>query len=52
MTRFSKFPTAEVFDRVNTQNVLKFFQECITLHHIPRAIRLDQANQVSNRSTN
>ena len=41
--RFSKFPTAEVFDRDNTDNILKFLQEYILLHGIPRSIRLDQA---------
>ena len=41
--RFSKFPTAEVFDRANADNILKFFQEYVLLHGIPRAIRLDQA---------
>ena len=41
--RFSKLPTAEVFDRANADNILKFLQECVLLHGIPRAIRLDQA---------
>ena len=41
--RFSKFPTAEVFDRGNADNILKFFQEYVLLHRIPRAIRLNQA---------
>ena len=41
--RFSKFPTAEVFDRANGDNILKFLQEYVLLHGIPRAIRLDQA---------
>ena len=41
--RFSKFPTAEVFDRANADNILKFLQEYVLLHGIPRAIRLDQA---------
>ena len=38
--RFSKFPTAEVFDRANANNILKFLQEYVLL---PRTIRLDQA---------
>ena len=41
--RFSKFPTADVFDRANADNFLKFFQEYVFLHGIPRTIRLDQA---------
>ena len=41
--RFSKFPTAEVFDRANGDNILKFVQESVLLHGIPRTIRLDQA---------
>ena len=40
--RFSKFPTAEVFDRANANNILKFLQEYVLLHKIPRSIRLDQ----------
>ena len=40
--RFSKFPTAEVFDRANADNILKFLQEYVLLHGIPRTIRLDQ----------
>ena len=41
--RFSKFPSAEVFDRAIADNILKFLQEYVLLHGIPRAIRLDQA---------
>ena len=41
--RFSKFPTAEVFDRPNADNILKFLQEYVLLHGLPRSIRLDQA---------
>ena len=41
--RFSQFPTAEVFDRANADNILKFLQEYVLLHGIPRTIRLDQA---------
>ena len=39
--RFSKFKTAELFDRANGQNVLKFLQVYVILHYIPRAIRVD-----------
>ena len=41
--RFSKFPTAEVFDRANADNILKFLQEYVLLHGITRSIRLDQS---------
>ena len=41
--RFSKFSTAEVFDRANADNILKFLQEYVLLHGIPRSINLDQA---------
>ena len=37
--RFSKFPTAEVFDRANADNILKFLQEYVLQHGIPRSIR-------------
>ena len=41
--RFSKFPAAEVIDRAKADNDLKFLQEYVLLHGIPRSIRLDQA---------
>ena len=41
--RFPKFLTAEVFDRANADNILKFLQEYVLLHGITRSIRLDQA---------
>ena len=41
--RFSKFSTAEVFDKANANNILKFLQEYVLLHGMPRSIRLDQA---------
>ena len=41
--RFSKFPSAEVFDRANADNILKFLQEYVLLHGVPRSIKLDQA---------
>ena len=40
--RFSTFPRTEVFDRANADNTLKFLQEYVLLHGIPRSIRLDQ----------
>ena len=41
--RFSQFPTAEVLDRANADNISKFLQEYVLLHGIPRSIKLDQA---------
>ena len=40
--RFSKFPTVEVFEKANGPNVLKFLDEYIHIHGVPRNIRLDQ----------
>ena len=41
--RFSKFPTVEVFEKANGPNVLKFLNDYIHIHGVPRNIRLDQA---------
>ena len=41
--RFSEFPTAEVFDRANAEDILKFLQEYVLLQGVPRTIRLYQA---------
>ena len=49
--RFSKFPTEE-FDRANADNILKFLQEYVLLHGIPRSIRLDQARCQTGQQTN
>ena len=49
--RFSKFPTAEVFDRANADNILKFLQEYVLLHGIPHSIRLDQARCQTGKQT-
>ena len=43
INRFSKFATAEVFDRANADNILKFLQKFVLLYGIPRTIRLAQA---------
>ena len=40
--RFSKNPTEEVFDKANGPNVIKFLDEYIQIHGVPRNIRLDQ----------
>ena len=41
--RFSKCPTACIYDKANGPNVLKFLDMYIESHGIPRSIRLDQA---------
>ena len=41
--RFSKLPTVEVFEKANGPNVLKFLDDYIHIHGVPRNIRLDQA---------
>ena len=41
--RFSKYPSVEVFDKANGPNVLKFLDDYIQIHGVPRNIRLDQA---------
>ena len=42
--RFSKYPTACIFDKANGPNVLKFLDMYIENHGISRSNRLDQAN--------
>ena len=41
--RFSKYPTAEVFDKANSPNVIKFLDEYVQIYGVPRNMRLDQA---------
>ena len=41
--RFSKYPTAYIYDKANGPNVLKFLDMYIETHGTPRSIRLDQA---------
>ena len=41
--RFSKYPTACIYDKANRPNILKFLDMYIENHGIPRSIRLDQA---------
>ena len=41
--RFSKYPTAFIYDKANGPNVLKFLDMYIENHGIPISIRLDQA---------
>ena len=43
LDRFSKFPTVEAFEKANGLNVLKFLDDYIHIHGVPRNIRLDQA---------
>ena len=40
--RFSKYPTACIYDKANGPNVLNFLDMYIETHGIPRSIRLDQ----------
>ena len=41
--RFSKYPSEEVFDNANASNVIKFLDNCIHTHGVPRSLRIDQA---------
>ena len=41
--RFSKYPTAYIYDKANGPNVLKFLDIYIEIHGIRSSIRLDQA---------
>ena len=51
--RFSKYPSAELVDNANASNVIKFLDNYIQIHGVPRSLRIDQArclvgNQVKN----
>ena len=41
--RYSKYPTAEIFEKANGTNVVQFLREYAYNHVIPRTIRLDHA---------
>ena len=41
--RFSKYPSAEIFDNANASNVIKFLDNYIHTHGVPRSLRIDQA---------
>ena len=41
--RFSKYPSVEVVDKANGPNIIKFLDDYIQIHGVPRNIRLDQA---------
>ena len=41
--RYSKYPTAEILNNASGQNVIKFLNNYIYHHGVPRTIRLDQA---------
>ena len=41
--RFSKYPSAEIFDNANASNVIKFLDTYIHIHGVPRSLRIDQA---------
>ena len=54
--RFSKYPSAELVDNANASNVIKFLDNYIQIHGVPRSLRIDQArclmgNQVKNFCT-
>ena len=41
--RYSKYPTARIFEKANGTNVVKFLRNYAYTHGTPRTIRLDQA---------
>ena len=54
--RFSKYPSAELVDNAISSNVIKFLDNYIQIHGVPRSLRIDQArclvgNQVKNFCT-
>ena len=51
--RFSKYPTVEVFETANGPNVIKFLDEHIPIHGVPRNIRIDQekVKKIANNTT-
>ena len=51
--RFSKYPSAQIFENKNASNVINFLDNYIHTHGVPRSLRIDQArcligNQVKN----
>ena len=51
--RFSKYPSAEIFENANASNLKNFSDKYIHIHRVPRSLRIDQArclisNQVKN----
>ena len=44
--RFSKNPNVEVFDKTNESNSIKFLEEYIEIHGVPRNIRLYRARKI------
>ena len=54
--RFSKYPSAEIFENAIASNVIKFLDNYIHTHGVPRSLRIDQSrcligNQVKNFCT-
>ena len=41
--RFSKYPSAEIIENANASNVIKFLDNYIHTHGVPRSLRIDQA---------
>ena len=44
--RFSKYPSAEIFDNANASNVIKFLDNYKHIHGVPRSLRIDQARSL------
>ena len=42
INRFSKYPSAEIFDNANASNVFKFLDKNIQIHGVPRSLLIDQ----------
>ena len=47
--RFSKYPSAEIFDNANASNVIKLLDYYIHIHGVPRSLRTDQASSLPYR---
>ena len=41
--RFSKCPSAKIYDNANASNVIKFLDKYIQVQGVPRPLRRDQA---------
>ena len=54
--RFSKYPSVEIFENAKASNVIRFLDNYIHTHGVPRSLRIDQVrcligNQVKNFCT-
>ena len=50
--RYSKYPTAEIVNNASGSKVIKFFNNYIYNHEVPRTIRLDQDRLFTGKSLN